>query len=143
MKISELCLVERAKPSKVYRAGSCYVRLSAVNESVGQLAAPGRIDSGYAVFEPVGELNMEYLYIAVCRKFPEFLSRYRTTINLKYETLKYFTLDWHENEAEQWEVVRICNMLQREIDTIEKQIAYEKEIKRWYLAKMVINRESY
>ena len=135
--IQDLCLVERAKPGKVYKAGSCFIKLSAVDEFVGQLQRAGEIDSRYAVIEPIGELNKEYLYIAIQRKFPEFLRRYRTTINLQADTLKYFMLDWHEDEETQRKIVKICSTIQTEIDIVERQIAGEKEIKRWYLAQMM------
>ena len=136
--ISELCLIERAKPGREYKSGSCFVKLSAVDEFVGQLQTAGEIDSGYAVFEPTGDLNAEYLYIAICRKFPEFLRRYRTTINLQADALKHFVLDWHEDRETQREIVKMCNAIQREIDIIERQIAVEKEMKRWYLSEMMV-----
>lgn len=136
--ISDLCLVERAKPGKPYKSGTCYIKLSAVDEFVGQLQEAGEIDSRYAVFEPIGDLNAEYLYIAICRKFPEFLRRYRTTINLQADTLKHFVLDWHEDRETQREIVRMCNVIQREIDIVERQIAVEKEMKRWYLSEMMV-----
>lgn len=50
--IYDLCNVERAVAGKEYKAGSCYIKLSAVDESVGQIKNKGKIDSRYAVFEP-------------------------------------------------------------------------------------------
>ena len=136
--VQDICLVERAKPGKVYRAGTCFVKLSAVDEFVGQLQIAGEIDSRYAAIEPKKEMNLEYLYIAINRKFPEFLRRYRTTINLQADTLKHFVLDWHEDEETQREIVSLCNTIQNEIELVERQIAAEKEIKRWYLSKMMV-----
>lgn len=136
--ISDLCLIERAKPGKTYKAGSCFVKLSAVDEFVGQLKKSGEINSRYVVFEPIREIDAEYLYIAILRKFPEFLRRYRTTINLQVDALKHFRLDWHENDETQKEIVKMYDTIQREIDAVERQIANEKEIKRWYLAKMMV-----
>ena len=112
--------------------------MSAVDEFVGQLQTAGEIDSRYAAFEPIGDINVEYLYIAIYRKFPEFLRRYRTTINLQADTLKHFVLDWHEDKRTQKEIVKMYNAIQCEIDLIERQIANEKEMKRWYLSKMMV-----
>ena len=135
--ITDLCKVERAVAGKVYPAGSCYIKLSAVDEFVGQLAEAGEIDSRFAVFEPKEKINAKYLHIAIERKFPEFLRRYRTTINLQFHTLKHFVLDWHEDKAAQDCVVKSMGMVDKEIRQIEKQIALEKEIKHWYLQKMM------
>ena len=136
--ITELCNVERAVSGKLYKAGSCYIKLSAVDEFVGQLEEQGEIDSRYAVIEPKEDLNTAYLYIAIKRKFPEFLRRYRTTINLQFSTLKHFAIDWHRDERTQEYVANAIGAVDREIDLIEDQIAREKEIKRWYLKKMMI-----
>lgn len=137
VKLQDLCTIERAKSEKTYRAGTCFIKLSAVDEFVGQLQMAGKIDGRYAAIEPKEEVNLEYLYIAINRKFPEFLRRYRTTINLQADTLKHFMLDWHEDEEMQREVVKLCNTIQKEIKLVERQIADEKEIKQWYLAKMM------
>lgn len=94
--IFEICKVERAVAGKIYTAGSCYVKLSAVDEYVGQLKNDNTLDTRYAVFEPNEGICADYLHIAICNKFPEFLRKYRTTINLQFETLKHFVLDWHE-----------------------------------------------
>ena len=61
--IIDICNVERAIPGKIYKAGSCYIKLSAVDEFVGQLKEPGEIDSRYAVLEPKKELNTAVLLI--------------------------------------------------------------------------------
>ena len=136
--IMELCQVERAVPGKIYQAGSCYVKLSAVDEAVGQIEKDGEIDSRFAVFEPKARINTAYLFIAIERKFPEFLRRYRTTINLQFDTLKHFVLDWHEDEKAQEYVVESIKAVNKEIALVEKQIKEEREVKRWYLAKMMV-----
>lgn len=136
--IAEFCMVERAVPGKVYRAGSCYIKLSAVDDSVGQLKTAGCIENRYAVLEPKANINVAYLYIAVSRAFPEFLRRYRTTINLQFDTLKHFEVDWHDSESCQEYVVRAIETVQMEINIIEKQIEQEKEVKRWYLEMMLV-----
>ena len=73
--IRELCTVERAATGKKYKAGSCYVKLSAVDDFVGQIEAPGEIDSRFAVFEPLDGVDTEYLFLTVQRSFPDFLRR--------------------------------------------------------------------
>lgn len=135
--IFEICKVERAVAGKIYTAGSCYVKLSAADEYVGQLKNDNTLDTRYAVFEPNEGICADYLHIAICNKFPEFLRKYRTTINLQFETLKHFVLDWHEKEEEQRYVVNAVKAVDNEIELTEIQIEKEKEMKKWYLAKMM------
>ena len=136
--VTEICNIERAVAGKLYKAGSCYVKLSAADEFVGQLKKQGEIDSRYAVIEPKEEINTAYLYIAIERRFPEFLRRYRTTINLQFDALKHFVIYWHKDERAQEYVVNAIGTMNREIDLVDLQIAHEKELKRWYLRKMMI-----
>lgn len=133
----DLCNVERAVPGKIYKAGSCYVKLSAVDEFVGQIAEKGKIDNRCAVFEPKEKINTAYLYIAIQRCFPEFLRRYRTTINLQFDCLKHFALDWHNDKKAQEYVTETIKAVDKEIALINRQINEEKELKRWYLNKMM------
>ena len=136
--LQDLCTIERAKSGKTYRAGTCFVKLSAVDEFVGQLETAGEIDSRYAAIEPKKEMNLEYLYIAINRKFPEFLRRYRTTINLQENTLKHFAIQWHDDERMQEKIVKEIDEIEREINLIERQIDCEKEMKKWYLSELFI-----
>ena len=136
--VNEICSVERAVSGKTYKAGTCFIKLSAVDEFVGQIGEPGQIDSRYAALEPKEEINTEYLFIAVSRAFPDFLRRYRTTINLQFDTLKHFIIDWHNDEDAQAYVVEQISTVDRAIEYWEKMIDREKEMKRWYLSKMMV-----
>lgn len=135
---TEICKIERAATGKRYNAGSCYIKLSAVDDYVGQLQQPGTIDSRYAVLEPKEEINADYMYIAICRSFPEFLRKYRTTINLQFNTLKRFEIRWHDDREIQKYIVNALKTVEKEINLVEDQIEHEKEVKRWYLEKMMM-----
>lgn len=136
--INDICNVERAISGKEYRAGTCYIRLGAVDEFVGRIDKDGEIDSRFAVFEAKEKVNREYLYIAISRAFPEFLRRYRTTINLQFDTLKNFVIDWHESEKQQNYVVEQITLIDDAIEMLEQQIECEKSMKKWYLSKMMV-----
>lgn len=136
--ITEICNIERAVTGKTYKAGSCCIKLSAVDDYVGQLQKPGAIDPRYAVLEPKEEINADYMYIAICRSFPEFLRKYRTTINLQFNTLKRFEIRWHDDREIQKYIVNALKTVEKEINLVEDQIEHEKEVKRWYLEKMMM-----
>lgn len=68
--------------------------------------------------------------------FPDFLRKYRTTINLQFDTLNFFEIPWHEDRNMQQYVVNAFNVVNNEIQTISEQIEHEKQLKKWYLRKM-------
>lgn len=137
--IYDLCTVERAVSGKTYKAGTCYVKLSAVDESVGQIKEPGEIANRYAAMEPKDEVeDMDYLRIVIEKSFPGFLYRYRTTINLQFDTLKCFKVPWHtEPEARRY-IVYSFRRIDREQEALARLIDTEKQMKRWYLDKMMV-----
>lgn len=63
----------------------------------------------------------------------------QTTINLQFSTLVNFILDWHDNEKDQRYIVEQIRMIDNEIEMIERQIDNEKQLKKWYLEKMMAN----
>lgn len=136
--INKICIAERAVAGKMYKAGTCYIKLSAVDEFVGQIESSGEIESRYAALEPREGINADYLYIAISRAFPEFLRRYRTTINLQFDTLKNFEVYWHENVEQQNYVVEQIKLINDAIQMLEQQIECEKGMKKWYLSKMMV-----
>ena len=136
--ICELCNVERAVKGKIYKAGTCFIKLSAVDDFVGQIVEGGEIDSRFAVFEPKKEVNVAYIHIAVSRAFPEFLRRYRTTINLQFDTLKHFKIIWHDDLSQQQCIVEKIRAIDEMILFEKQQLEVEKTIKKYYLNKMLV-----
>lgn len=82
-------------------------------------------------------INTDYMIIAVERCFPRFLQRYRTTINLQFDALKQFFIDWHEDDETQRYIVEQIKNVDEEIKAIEEKIELEKQQKKWYLNKMM------
>ena len=136
--ITTLCDVERAVQGKVYRGGTCYIKLSAVDEFVGHLKEPGEIDSRYAAMEPHEGVDTDYLFGVIQIAFPKFLRKYRTTIDLQFDTLVHFRVPWHREKECRDYVGKICRDIENAMDSLEEIIAAEKEIKRWYLENMMV-----
>lgn len=53
--VSDVCDIERGRTGKVYPSGTCYVALSATNDTVNQLKEPSEVDGRYAVLVPKDE----------------------------------------------------------------------------------------
>lgn len=115
-----------------------YFPLSAVGEDsiVSLLENDGEIETRYAVATPKDRCIPYYFHIAIERAFPEFVRKFATTINIRFETLKEFRLLWHCDIAEQEKVVKAFKVLDRETKILEKQIEMEKTAKRIYLSHM-------
>ena len=138
IRITDLCNVERAISGKKYKAGSCYIKLSAVDEFVGQIFGDEEIGTRFVVFEPKEQINTDYLYIAITKSFPEFLRKYRTTINLQFDALKHFTLYWHQSVEVQKYIIDAIRTVDNEITLVENQLINTQMLKRWYLRKMMV-----
>ena len=136
--ISRVCTVERAVSGKIYREGTCFVKLSAVDEEVGQLKEAGKIESRYAALEPKEGVDPDYLLVTVENAFPEFLRKYRTTLNLQADTLEHFVIPWHKEQEARKYVVDCMRFINGNIDRANTMIEQEKQLKDWYLSKMMV-----
>ena len=135
--IRQVCDVERAVGGKIYPKGTCYFKLSAVDDEVDQVEADGEIESRYCVMVPHNGIDPDYLYVCVGREFPIFLRRYRTTINLQFEAIDHFVIPWHRDPATRAYTVQAFRMVDDEIRRVNAMVEEEKQLKKWYLGKMM------
>lgn len=78
-----------------------------------------------------------YLYYAILSEMPEFLSKYKETINLKFEYLKYLEVNVPDIET-QINIVQVLKEIDRAINEEENQIQHAKDIKKSFLGKMFV-----
>lgn len=52
--------------------------------------------------------------------------------------MKHYEIYWHDDKNVQEYIVNALKTVQKEIDLTESQIEHEKEVKRWYLKKMMM-----
>lgn len=84
--------------------------------------------------------EIELLPCPFCGGKAEVRATKRLVFNGKYMgTLVNFILDWHDNEKDQRYIVEQIRMIDNEIEMIERQIDNEKQLKKWYLEKMMAN----
>lgn len=57
---------------------------------------------------------------------------------MQFNTLKHFEMCWHDDRETQKYIVNALKTVEKEINLVEDQIEHEKEVKRWYLSKMMI-----
>ena len=125
--VSDVCEVERARAGMVYPAGTCYVALSATNDTVNQLREPSEIDGRYAAIVPRDARDGDHL---------RWLAAHRTGINLKLEELATLVVDWHEDAGTRREVTEACQRLDGLARAEEATAAGLRDVKQYLLLRM-------
>lgn len=136
--VSDVCDIERGRAGKVYQSGTCYVALSATNDTVNQLKEPSEVDGRYAVLVPKDEGDGDYLKVVLDRAFPRWLMAHRTGINLKYEELASLMVEWHEDADMRQEVMTMARKFNVLIDMEQKTIGELKDTKQYLLLRMFV-----
>lgn len=137
-KLTDIAIVERAQRGRVYPEGTVYIQVSATNGQVHQLKQSGTIENKYAIIIPKEYIYPPYFYIAVSRAVPNFLARYKTTINIQMKEFEMFDIDIHNDIDTQKD---IGNLVEAFDDAIEQEgdfISMLKEVKKLASSKMTI-----
>ena len=136
-KLTDIAEVERARNGIIYPAGTIYIQVSATQGYIEILQKPGPIETKYATIIPKIEISAAYFKIALERCAPEFLARYKSTINIQMGDFQFFEVDIHPDKKTQHEIVAIMNQCEiaekAEADIVDTL----KECKRIALAKMM------
>lgn len=137
--IYDIADVERAVNGKIYPAGCTLMPLSAAQSSPCVYhSESGPVETRYAVIQPHGDVNPEYLFTIIERAYPRFKSKYMTTINMQFGQLKFLMVDYH---PDRWTQDYVADMV-RQVHALEEQerkiIEELKEQKRFYLGTMFV-----
>ena len=130
--ITELCEVERARADRTYPAGTCYVTLSAANDTVMH----GHIETRYAALVPYEGVDADYLKVVLDRAFPRWLAAHRTGINLQFGELSTLSVEWHESPDARHEVGDAARRLDEIADMERRTVDGLKELKQYLLLRM-------
>lgn len=134
--VPDVCEVERGQAGRVYPAGTCYVALSATNDTVNQLREPSEIDGRYAALVPRDARDGDYLRVVLERAFSRWLAAHRTGINLKLEELATLAVEWHEDAGTRREVTEACRRLDELARAEEATAAGLSDVKQYLLLRM-------
>lgn len=134
--MSDVCEVERGQAGKVYPAGTCYVALSATNDTVDQLREPSEIDGRYAALVPKDAREGDYIRAVLERAFPRWLAAHRTGINLQFGELATLMVEWHEDADTRREVGAACQKFNGMARAEEATAAGLMDVKQYLLLRM-------
>lgn len=137
VRLTEAADVERAQRGKIYPAGSILIALSANSGRMEYLETAGEVDSQWAVAVPKTEYEPWYLYYSVLSRYPKFLHKYMTGINLTEDALKYFFIPVHPREIQK-EIVRSFALVEQMERKEEKELEHWKGAKKSYQGRMLL-----
>lgn len=133
--IGEVAEVIRTSQNSLLRPGTSYIRLSANNGAVGFLQERQELGNGYVAFIPREKIIGKYLYYQLEYEMPGFLARYKSGINLNFETIKFLKIRLISIQ-EQREFVKRLEILNEQQKQEEQEIARLQEYKRALLQLM-------
>lgn len=137
--IYEIATIENVKDNVLYN--NCISLQMGATDGQMELIKKPKLLGGRksAIRTAVEWLEVEYLYLALCREMPRFLARYKQNINIRLKDLKHIVLDIHlEKETRQF-IINANNSLD-EAETLErKTLDRLKNIKEFYMRNMFIN----
>lgn len=141
--LTDIAEVRRAEKGKIYPKGTVYVQVSACNKSSKDswmiLEDPGCLEDKYACAIPNIDIDPDYFRIALEEATPEWFAKYvGTNINISMDAFKYFVVRYTENKEQQEKCVEMIRTIEKEIALILEGISVYKDIKEWYLSKMLV-----
>lgn len=143
VKLTDIAVVERVKKNTVYAKGTIMIRVSAANHVGGEpfkiLKEHGNIDAGYAVVLPKINILPEYLIYALNRCAEEWQHRYvGSNINISMDLFNYMVVEYHPDINTQEYVCGMLQALERMEDEENSTVELLKNMKKYYLNKMMI-----
>ena len=140
-RLTDICDVDRAKKGTIYPAGTIYVQVSAYHSYTDAiwelLAEPSELAGKYAVVVPKVDIIPAYLVHALEAQTAEWRTRFiGDAINISMDLFKCLFVAWHEDIEEQKQVLESFAVVDNMLKLVEKQIALEKEAKKYFMAKM-------
>lgn len=88
----DVCTVERAKPGKLYKAGSTILQISATKGQVIYLAEDMEVEPKYAVCTPVDGVDGWILYNFMFSTVRDFCYTYQAGLNISMNDLKFWNI---------------------------------------------------
>lgn len=120
--------------------GTSLIRLSANDGTVlyAEVEETGKM--GYVAFSPWSNVLPRYLYFALQNTMPEFLAKYKSGINLKYEAVKFLKINVPTME-QQKQIIEVLMTIEKAERAEQKEIETLKGFKEGMLEKMFISEE--
>lgn len=135
--IYDICdVIERAKKGKIYPAGTVLIQLNIAKGKVLQLLENETVDTKHACLIPKENENAEYFFRVIESTIDGFCETYQTGINLQFDALKNYNVEYSKNEDEQKSFCERISKLDDLINFEEGLIEGWQNTKKYFLEKM-------
>ena len=135
-RLIDIADIERARNGQIYPKGTVFIQVSATNGQIKMLDQAGPIETKYATIIPKQYIYPPYFKLALERMVPEFLSRYKSTLNIQMDDFKFFEVYIHEDPKRQIEIAQLMEQCDKAEETEQAIVDVLMEIKRLALSKM-------
>lgn len=139
-KIGEIAEVYRVADGQKIPPGTSLIRLSANDGTVLYVEVEETGKTGYVAFSPWSNVLPRYLYFALQNAMPEFLAKYKSGINLKYEAVKFLKINVPTME-QQKQIIEVLMTIEKAERTEQKEIETLKGFKEGMLEQMFVSEE--
>ncbi|MDO4605233.1 MAG: hypothetical protein Q4B23_04570 [Helcococcus sp.] len=93
VRLNKICKIERAIKNKIYPKGTVLIQISATRGQTRLLKKDCTVPpSMYACIIPKVDIDSLYLKFCIDEQMEEFLSKYKQTINIPINNLKYINI---------------------------------------------------
>ena len=135
--ISDICIYERAKKGKIYKAGCFCIQVSATRGQTFYLKKDMEVDSRYLVFELIdSRYDSRYVYLVFKDNLRDFLKKIQTGLNILPCEFEKYIISLHQDIKTQKQIADIMFEIDKRIEDEEKMINQIKDFKKYHLSKM-------
>lgn len=133
-------LFERVDRSPERKECSNQIIKGSRTHSVRLYGEQWNIAGRHVAFSPWSNVLPRYLYFALQNTMPEFLAKYKSGINLKYEAVKFLKINVPTME-QQKQIIEVLMTIEKAERAEQKEIETLKGFKEGMLEKMFISEE--
>lgn len=137
VKLVEIATIERARKGVMYPTGTILIQLSASRGQCLYLEESSEVGQQYAVIQADKAVNSYYLWNVIEKEMSQFLSQWKTGINIQEDNLKFFEVELCDRNQQDEIADRVRKMnanIVAETETLEKL----KELKKSMLSELFI-----
>ena len=137
-KLNKICKIERSLKNKIYHKGTVLIQISASKGETILLEEDSVVKpSMYACIIPEVDIDSSYLKISIDEQMSEFLSKYKSGLNIPIDNLKYLNIS-NKHIKEQRviaEFVRLHTLYKKQTELL---IDLELDLKKYFLSNMFV-----
>lgn len=135
-KLGEFATFERAKKDEIYKSGTVAIQVSATQGEIIYLEKDSTIEVKYVIIHQ-DECLPKYLYYFIKKTVQQFLTKYKSGLNIQIKDLDFFEIKIHDKKIQK-KLIEALDYIEKEIEIAKKQEEHYKEFKKKQLKNMLV-----